>query len=107
MFKDEDKLLDDINDDVSVFLKELCQRTKWTQVQKDLLVKTIQVLNAKKYMSFEGHPSKYHLYTIGESCLYLIPDNRRGHLKVFRGKKVRLVCVESGRFTRTLMAGLV
>ena len=107
MFKDEDKLVDNINDDISILLKELCQRTKWNKEQKDILSKTIELLKAKKYITFEGHPNKYHLYKIGESCLYAIPENRRGHLKVFRGKKVRLICVESGRFTRTLMAGLV
>ena len=36
-----------------------------------------------------------------------MPVDRKGVLTGFRGKRVRLVCVSSGRFDRVLMAGVV
>ena len=52
MFKNEDKLVDNINDDISILLKELCRRTKWNKEQKDILSKTIELLKEKKYITF-------------------------------------------------------
>jgi hypothetical protein len=64
-------------------------------------------MKSKNYIGFAGHPNRYHLSVVGESCLYQIPTNRRGHLSVFRGKLVRLVCVYSGSYAnRYYMAGL-
>ena len=44
---------------------------------------------------------------IGDSCLYDVPTYRKGALTEFRGKRIRVVCVSSGRYDRLLMAGAV
>ena len=107
MFDLADKMPDNIKDDVRPFLKILEARTSWNEEAKQSLSKLIAFLEKKKYISFIGHPNRYHLTRIGSSCLYDVPTFRKGALTPFRGKRVRLVCISSGRYDRQLMAGVV
>ncbi len=107
MFNSTQKLPDNVADEIKELLDSLNARTTWTQRCKFALEQLVRALEDKKYVYFEGSPYRYHLYTIGESCLYDVPIDRRGALAAFRGKRIRLVCVSSGRFSRTLMAGVV
>jgi hypothetical protein len=107
MFDLSEKLQDNIKDDVRPFLKILDARTSWNEDAKQSLGKLIALLKKKKYISFIGHPNRYHLTRIGSSCLYDVPTYRKGALVPFRGKRIRLVCVSSGRYDRQLMAGVV
>ena len=106
MFERSQQLIDDIDDEINILLASLNNRTTWTQRCKGELENLKKVLQKKKYKYFLGHPNRYHLSTIGESCLYDVPIDRRGELKNFRGMRVRIVCVSSGRYTRLLMAGV-
>jgi len=101
------KMLDNIKDDVRPFLDALVERKGWNDATKLALSELKKILKRKRYNSFVGHPSRYHLTRIGDSCLYDVPVDRKGVLTGFRGKRVRLVCVSSGRFDRVLMAGVV
>ena len=107
MFDLSEQLQDKIKDDVRLFLKVLNSRTSWNENAKQSLSKLIALLKKKKYISFTGHPKRYHLTRIGTSCLYDVPTYRKGALTPFRGKRVRLVCISSGRYERQLMAGVV
>ena len=107
MFDLTDKIPDKIKDDVLLLLKALNNRVHWNDEAKVKLAKLIKFLQKKKYLSFIGHPSRYHLTRIGDSCLYDVPPYRKGVLKEFRGKRIRIICVSSGRFDRHLMAGVV
>ena len=107
MFNLTDKIADEIVDDVRPFLDALADRKGWNDATKFALSELKKILKKKRYTSFVGHPSRYHLTRIGDSCLYDIPADRKGVLTGFRGKRVRLVCVSSGRFDRVLMAGVV
>ena len=107
MFEIEEQIPDTIKDDVSLLIEKLNDRKKWNDESKERLAKLLKLLDRKGYILFSGSPYRYHLYQVGNSCLYDIPMNRRGHLSVFRGKRVRIVCVSSGRYSRTLAAGLV
>jgi hypothetical protein len=98
---------DPLTDDVGALLRKLNARAGWTQEAVDLLDELLALLKRKKYYRFDGHPSRYHLQGIGESYVYDVPMTQRGHLERFRGKTVRVVCVSSGRFDRSLMAGKV
>jgi hypothetical protein len=40
---------------------------------------------------------------VGNSFIFEIADKRRGLFAPFRGKSVRVICVGSGRFDRTVM----
>jgi len=105
MFKLEDKISDPKSDDIGLILDQILAISTYTKIKKQLHHTLIRLLEKKGYVSFVGHPSKYHLSVVGDSCLYKVPLNRRGHLKIFRGKAVRIVCVRSGRYDRLLMAG--
>ena len=107
MFDLTHKLPDNIKDDVRPFLDALVDRKGWNGATKSALSELKKILKKMKYKAFVGHPSRYHLTRIGASCLYDVPADRKGVLSLFRGKRVRIVCVSSGRFDRLLMAGVV
>lgn len=107
MFNLSDMIKDTVNDDVRPLLKLLNSRNGWNAEAKEHFVQLEKLLKRKSYKVFVGHPTRYHLSRIGQSCLYDVPMYRRGSLADFRGKRVRLVCMSSGRFSRLLMAGVV
>lgn len=107
MFDLSQKLPDPLDGDVGVLLTKLQAMPTWTADKANLNLALQAMLTARGYVRFVGHPSRYHLERIGESCLYAVPPNRRGVLRAFRGKTVRIVCVSSGRFDRQLMAGVL
>lgn len=107
MFNQSDKIKDTIDDDVRPILDALNTREGWNTQAREHLAELKKLLKRKRYKTFMGHPTRYHLTSIGQSCLYDVPMYRKGALADFRGKRVRLVCISSGRFTRQLMAGVV
>ena len=107
MFDLSDKIKDNLKDDISPYLRLLNSRKKWTSESKEHLANLEKILIKKKYKSFTGNPYRYHLTKIGDSCLYDVPTYRKGVLTEFRGKRIRVVCMSSGRYDRWLMAGVV
>jgi hypothetical protein len=105
MFDISLKIVDNLKDDIRPLLMRLNKRTIWNNISKENLRLLKETLAKKNYITFAGHTNRYHLRNVGESCLYDIPTNRRGALAIFRGKRVRIVCVRSGRYDRVLMAG--
>lgn len=97
---------DPLTDNAGILIKALQDRKTWGAEQKGLLEQLIHMLGRKRYITFVGNPGRYHLTLIGQSCLMDVPANKRGHLGAFRGQRIRLVCVSSGRFDRQLMAGV-
>ena len=95
-----------LSDNAGIIIKALQDRKIWGAEQKGLLEQLIDMLGRKQYITFVGHPARYHLTLIGQSCLVDVLGKKRGHLSVFRGKRIRLVCVSSGRFDRQLMASV-
>lgn len=108
VFNVEDKIEDSRTDEDGLLMEKIWSfPTRWSGDQELLRQQLIKSLESKNYIGFAGHPNRYHLSVVGESCLYQIPTNRRGNLSVFRGKLVRIVCVHSGSYAnRYYMAGL-
>jgi hypothetical protein len=100
------QLPDPLTDNAGILINALQCRTGWGAEQTGVLEQLINMLGRKRYITIVGHLARYHLTQIGQSCLMDVPANKRGHLSVFRGKRIRLVCVSSGRFDRQLMAGV-
>ena len=107
MFLLDHKIPDTHHDEIGESLKRINSLSRWTKEKQEARANLIFLLKKNGYISFCGHVDKYHLSCVGESCLYEIPESRRGHLKVFRGKIIRLVCVRSGRYDRLYMAGVI
>ena len=100
------QLPDPLTDNAGILIKALQGRANWGEEQKGVLEQLIDMLGRKRYITFVGHPARYHLTQIGQSCLMDVPANKRGHLRAFRGQRVRMVCVSSGCRDRQLMAGV-
>lgn len=107
MFSKEDIIEDTLHDDIRPFLDKVKQPGPWNKAKQDAKAELINLLKNKKYIAFPGHYSRYHLNRVGESCLYDVPESRRGYLKPFRGKRIRVVCVGHEKFYRKLMAGVI
>jgi hypothetical protein len=107
MFTLEDKHPDPLDGELGALIKQLNDRIAWGHREQELRARLVRRMEVLGYVHLVGHPSRYHLTLVGESCLYDVPANRRGALKVFRGRRVRVVCIRSGRYDRGLMAGAV
>ena len=70
MFELSDKIEDNIKDDIQPFLRKLNERKLWNDEANENLRQLSKLLKRKKYISFVGHPNRYHLTRIGDSCLY-------------------------------------
>jgi hypothetical protein len=105
MFKSEDKQPDPLEGELGSLIKQLNDRTIWGHREQELRAQLVLLMEKLGYVHLVGHPNRYHVTLVGESCLYDVPENRRGTLKVFRGRRIRLICIRSGRYDRGLMAG--
>jgi hypothetical protein len=105
---DRDRIyVDDYQDEVRELLVKLNKLDRWTAKKYELRDSISKLLKRKRYIEFAGSPYRYGLHTIGESYIYDVPFTQRGNLAKFQGKKVRLICMYSGRFSRWIMAGVV
>lgn len=104
MFDIEEQIKDPCRDEAGQLMVEMGKIPTWTKTKRALHTRLISLLKLNEHVCFVGHVDKYHLSIVGESCLYNVPMNRRGHLSIFRGKLIRLVCIRSGRYARFLLA---
>ena len=101
-------LPDEFDDEILVVLKAIDSRSKWDKKKHFLRDQLVELLKSKRYMYFFSSYSRYYISRVGESYLYDVPLYKRGNLSKFKGKRVRIVCTESGRHTnRTYMAGVI
>lgn len=100
---------DPLSDFAGAIIRRLRRRKSWAAPQtqdRDLL---INVLERSGYRAFTASAASFGLSRVGQSCLYDVPPEKRGHLETFRGKKIRVVCVGmgGGAFKRSYMAGVI
>lgn len=98
--------VDPLNDDVGQLLKKLQSRLSWGKEQESTRTALVSLLKSKRYIFFFGHYQRYGLARVGQSCIYDVPERKRGHLSVFAGKRIRIACVGSGSFKFPLAAGV-
>ena len=92
-------------DQIGVVIKELQAIRTFTKAKRAVLERLIELLKKSGYKKFNGKAHRYCFGPIGASYLYLVPDDKRGHLELDRGKLIRLVCVGAGIFDRDIMVG--
>lgn len=107
MISSETILTDTHKDEVLVVLNAMSAETGWNQRKAKLREELLRLLSKAGYIGFEGSPYRYAASVVGSSYLYDVPLYKQGLLKKFRGKRVRIVCVGSGRYKRGYMAGVV
>lgn len=107
MISEDTVITDDLDDDVSAILKAMSDDDTWTSNKSVLREELVGLLKKHRYVSFIGSPKNYYAHRVGDSYLYDVPLYKQGCLKRYRGKRVRIVCVGSGRYERGYMAGAV
>ena len=108
MYKEKERE-DLLDDDIGAIIAKLLNRTTWTAEVERNRTALCKLLVKRQYIYLRGHPYRDGLTTmtrVVQSVIYSVPLNKRGHLKPFRGKDVRIVVVGSGRYDRGLMAGI-
>ena len=108
MFALEDTLPDPMTDEVGqrwLAIKALPAKDKEWRILVD---EAVLLMRERGYKSFTSNCGNFFLYKVGDSYLYDVPANKTGHLKSFRGMRIRVICVGSGKqFYRDYMAGVV
>jgi hypothetical protein len=78
---------------------------RWT-AEKRKLQRDLEVMSP--YFGYIGlwvDPRAYLVYQVGQSFVYDVPFDKRGNLSVFRGKRIRIICLGSGAFNRWIRVG--
>ena len=99
---------DNRTDKVGFFIKQLRQLNSWNKEKyhrKDAMFKALKELN---YKTFEGRANTYWLTGgIGFSYIYKVPGDKRGQLKEFRGRLIRIVFTASHKNSTMFVAAVV
>lgn len=108
MFSLEQKMPDTAADLIGATLAEFQCLSSWTSEKRRLREELRPMLDRHGYCSFRGAASRYNLSRIGDACQYEVSRSRMGHLRPYRGQRVRIVCVaQFGNFDRQFMAGAI
>lgn len=97
---------EDYSGEIGERLLRLNQVTGWTKLKRSLVAELQDCLLKHGFITVQGHGVRYRVSHVGGSFLYYVHDRQQGHLRPFRGKTVRVVCVGSGsRTDRHYMIG--
>jgi hypothetical protein len=91
------------NDAISKLITKLNTHPNWTSEKQSILKELVKLLENLNFKMLILKEHRYKVGKVGTSCIYEVSDNRRGLFALFRGKSVRVICVASGRFDRTVM----
>lgn len=94
---------DECKDDIGHLLEKFRNTTGWKSDKLSQLKNIIQILKESGYEKLFLKEWRYNVGKVGNSYLYKVSEKRRGLFKKYRGKLVRVICIESGRFDRTVM----
>lgn len=94
---------DAIKDEISLLLEKFRNTSGWKSDKVNQLKSIIELLEKTGYERFILKEHRYAIGKVGNSFCYLISDKRRGLFSKFRSKSVRVICIASGRFDRTVM----
>ena len=83
-----------VGDAIDDILREISNTVSWTKRKRELFTQLNQCLEAEKYIIFHSDFRTYGLQTKGSSAIYSVPDDQRGTLKEYAGKKARIICLD-------------
>ena len=106
MFTQDDVEKEIFDGEIGTLLKRIQKILTHTHGKTDLLSNLITLCKSKGYITFSGSAHRMFIGRVGQSYLYDVPIDKTGHLRKFRGKKIRVICSGSGRLSdRVYMAG--
>lgn len=88
----KNKIYDDLSDEIGESLRKLNMHLRWTKEKHSIFSEFERLAKKKKYLFFTGDFRDYHIERKGEHCLYDVPVTQKGALKIFCGRRIRLVC---------------
>ncbi len=83
---------DTLDDAIGKILNQMRPLT-WTKEKHALKERLVDQVFAEDYIGFTGSPMFYGLGSSGESAIVIVKPQQRGHLKAYRGRAVRLICL--------------
>ena len=99
--------VDNVDDVIGTKVRRMQSIEGWTAEKKRLRSDLEAICPWFGYVGWTVDPRDYLVQRVGESFLYDVPINKRGNLAAFRGKRVRVICLGSGAFTRWVRVGPV
>lgn len=98
MINIQETIKDPLNDNIGKLLITLDKYPVFTKEKRFIVTQILDLISKKKHIFFSAQKNTYLMGSVGDSYLYKVPANKKGHLKVFRGKTIRIVCVSSGSY---------
>ena len=94
------KIKDPQNDEIGVLLKYFHEINSWTTEKHSLFAQLISQVENENYIKFIADSNKTGLSSIGASCLFDIPEKKRGSLALFKGQRIRVICISKEKYSR-------
>ena len=94
---------DELKDEIAILLKKFRNTPGWKTDKVNQLKNIVKILKNDGFEKFYLKEYRYHVGKVGNSYCYEITEKRRGLFAKFRGKSVRVICIESGRYDKTVM----
>lgn len=92
---------------IGAHIAKIASIPNWNPTKQRLRDQLEKMATLHGYIGFEADYRDYQVTQVGQSFLYDVPTGKRGHLAPFAGKRVRIVCVYSGKFRRWVRVGVV
>ena len=94
-----DKVIpDDFDDTIGPFIQKLDKIETVTKEKRLLLIDIVEMAKKLAHILFYGDCRNYGVQRVGQSRIFIVPDDQKGNLKPFRGKRIRIVCLSSGHY---------
>lgn len=100
-------LPDDVADTVGLAVQQFNSIPIWTGEKRRLRKELDALCALEGYAGFEADPRDYAVHCVCQSFLYDVPEGKRGRLAKFCGKRVRIVCLWSGKYRRFVRVGVI
>lgn len=94
---------DEIKDEISLLLEKFRNTSGWKLDKVNQLKHIVELLEKTGFEKFILKEHRYNAGKVGNAYCYQVSDKRRGLFAKFRGKSVRVICIGSGKFDRTVM----
>lgn len=102
---------DDLNDLIAAKLRRLWHAQQsasgWSGECERHRRDVERICELNGYVGLSVDPRDYLVHIVGQSLLYDVPADKRGHLAPFAGKRIRVVCTHNGTNQRYVRIGVV
>ncbi len=96
---------DPCEDKVGELLKAILSYPTWTKQKHKLSCDLHDLVEKEGYLIYKTDQRSHLARSItGQSFLYQVPNSQKGNLKVFRGKRIRILSLGSGPYSSAIMA---